>query len=67
MSIQVFWFYRNSGGGMNTAKAMFRELTGLDVGPVRLPLRELTKEETLALRKDFEAAGLADVAKPREE
>ena len=52
---------------MNTAKAMFRELTGLDVGPVRLPLRELTKEETEALRKDFQAAGLADVAKPREE
>ena len=52
---------------MNTAKAMFRVLTGLDIGPVRLPLRELTKQETDALRKDFQAAGLDNFAKPREQ
>ena len=52
---------------MNTAKAMFKVLTGLDIGPVRLPLREPTIQETEALRKDFKAEGLADFAKPREE
>lgn len=53
------------GGGMNTAKAMFRVLTDLDIGPVRLPLRELSKDEVDALHNDFKAAGLIDVAKPR--
>ena len=52
---------------MSTAKAIFRILTGLEIGSVRLPLREFTKEQTEALRKDFQAAGLIDIAKPRED
>ena len=55
------------GGGMNTTKAMFRILTGVDVGSVRLPLRELTENEIESLRKDFQVAGLSDICKPTEE
>lgn len=55
------------GGGMNTTKAMFRILTGVDVGSVRLPLRELTENEIESLRKDFQVAGLSDICKPKEE
>lgn len=51
------------GGSARTCKAMFSILSGMDVGPVRLPLRKMTKEEFENMRKDFTDAGLAGIAK----
>jgi len=46
-------------------KSVFKILTGIDVGPVRLPLRELTKAEYDAMKKDFDAVDLRDFTMPR--
>ncbi|XP_045213991.2 N-acetylneuraminate lyase-like isoform X1 [Mercenaria mercenaria] len=51
------------GGSARTCKAMFNILSGMDVGPVRLPLRKLTTEEFENMKKDFTDAGLAGIAK----
>lgn len=42
---------------------MFSILAGMDVGPVRLPLRKLSKEEFENMKRDFADAGLAGIAK----
>jgi len=55
------------GGGVATAKSLFKIYTGLDTGPVRLPLRSLTTQEYDAMKKELEATGLLDLAKPREQ
>ena len=52
---------------MSTAKAMFTVLTGIDVGPVRLPLRQLDQQEIGKMKMDFEAQSLLEVARPRGE
>jgi 4-hydroxy-tetrahydrodipicolinate synthase len=44
--------------GVILAKAALR-LTGLDTGPVRLPLVDATPEQVAVLRQDLQAAGLA--------
>ncbi|KAL4239967.1 hypothetical protein ACF0H5_000763 [Mactra antiquata] len=54
------------GGGINVAKSVFKILTGIDLGPVRLPLSQMLPERYDNMKKDFIAEGLADVAKPRE-
>lgn len=43
-------------GGLPAGKAMMK-IVGLDCGPVRLPLRNLTPEEFEAFRKDLERVG----------
>ncbi|XP_052815230.1 N-acetylneuraminate lyase B-like isoform X2 [Mya arenaria] len=55
------------GGGINVAKAMFKIFSGLDAGSVRLPLRQLSVAEYEAMEKDFRAAGLVEIALPREQ
>ncbi|XP_052263542.1 N-acetylneuraminate lyase-like isoform X4 [Dreissena polymorpha] len=55
------------GGGINVAKAMFKILTGLDAGPVRLPLRSLKADEFNAIRGDLVDAGLTDVSLPTDQ
>lgn len=49
------------------AKAIFKIMTGLDAGPVRLPLRALNADEINAIRQDFIDAGLADISLPRDQ
>lgn len=56
-----------SPGGINVAKSVFKILTGMDVGPVRLPLREMSPEQFENMKKDFQTAGLVDIALRREE
>ena len=41
---------------------MFKILSGMDTGPVRLPLRNLTADEYEIMKKDFTDAGLAGFA-----
>lgn len=48
-------------------KSIFKILTGIDVGPVRLPLRQMTSSQFDAMQKDFAAAGLCQLAQPREQ
>ena len=48
------------------AKSIFKILTGIDVGPVRLPLRQLTSAEYDAMKKAFEETGLISISQPRE-
>ncbi len=51
-------------GGLAAGKAMMK-LTGLDCGPVRPPLRNLTAEELKAFYRDLERVGFpAQVPKP---
>lgn len=52
-------------GGFNITKALFKILTGIDVGPVRLPLRALTSAEYKTLENDVIQAGIVDVARPK--
>jgi dihydrodipicolinate synthase/N-acetylneuraminate lyase len=49
-------------GSARTCKAMFNILSGMDTGPVRLPLRNLTADEYKNMKKDFTDAGLAGIA-----
>lgn len=46
-------------GGLTAGKAIMR-LIGLDCGPVRLPLSDLTVMQSEALRRDLEGAGFFD-------
>ncbi|KAL4239966.1 hypothetical protein ACF0H5_000762 [Mactra antiquata] len=54
------------GGSAATGKAMFTILTGMDIGPVRLPLKPFSKEKFEQMKKDFTDAGLLEYAKPRQ-
>lgn len=45
-----------SHGGLPAAKAMM-QMVGIDCGPVRLPLRSLSREQVDRLRKELEEAG----------
>lgn len=55
------------GGGINVAKSIFTVLTGIDVGPVRLPLRQMTSDQLEHLKKDVVAANLTGISMPREQ
>ncbi|OWF37509.1 N-acetylneuraminate lyase-like [Mizuhopecten yessoensis] len=46
------------GGAFPIAKRMFTIISGLDMGPVRLPLKDICKEQEDSLRKDIDALGL---------
>lgn len=46
------------GGGINVAKAMFNIVSGLNAGPVRLPLTDLSKEQKQQLKVRIDASGL---------
>lgn len=41
------------GAGIEVAKAMFGIISGIDVGPVRLPIQKLSKDQYTALNKDL--------------
>jgi N-acetylneuraminate lyase len=43
-------------GGLSAGKSVMK-LIGVDCGPVRLPLRQLTESQEAALRTDLEAIG----------
>lgn len=45
------------GAGIEIAKAMFGILSGIDIGPVRLPITRLTADRQNMLKKDLEAFG----------
>jgi hypothetical protein len=45
------------------AKAIFAILSGLDIGPVRLPLTNLSPEQISDMKKDLVLSGLADIMK----
>jgi len=63
----LLWCYDVHLGGINVAKSIFKILTGIDVGPVRLPLRHLTSAEYDAMKKAFEETGLISISQPREQ
>lgn len=52
----------NSYGGIPAGKAMMK-MAGIDCGPVRLPLRNLSPAELEHLRCDLERAGFAELAR----
>jgi len=63
LSIQIIAVMARHGG-LPAGKAMMK-LAGLDCGPVRPPLRNLSAEEFEALRRDLDHAGFpAQVLKP---
>lgn len=45
--------FLNTGAGIEVAKAMFGTISGIDVGPVRLPIQKLSKDQYTALNKDL--------------
>eukprot|EP00105_Crassostrea_gigas_P009484 XP_011424454.1 PREDICTED: N-acetylneuraminate lyase-like [Crassostrea gigas] len=45
------------GAGIEVAKAMFDIISGIDVGPVRLPISKLTKDDYNLLKHDLMAFG----------
>ena len=45
------------GGGIAGSKAMFELLTGIDVGPPRLPLHGFTKEKKSQMRSALQDVG----------
>ncbi|XP_060584747.1 N-acetylneuraminate lyase-like [Ruditapes philippinarum] len=55
------------GGGINVAKYIFKILTGMDVGPVRLPLRQMSLDQFENMKKDFNSADLVNISQPREQ
>lgn len=48
------------GGGIGANKAIMGLVTGIDCGPVRLPLRSLSPAAIRKLRRDLKAVGLFD-------
>ncbi|KAJ8319114.1 hypothetical protein KUTeg_004205 [Tegillarca granosa] len=44
------------GGGINVAKSIFKIVTGINAGSVRLPLTQLTKEQEENLKNDLDAS-----------
>jgi N-acetylneuraminate lyase len=49
--------YHRYGGGPHVAKAVMR-MTGIDCGPVRLPLRTLSEENFQKMKKEVEQSGI---------
>ncbi|XP_061182524.1 N-acetylneuraminate lyase-like [Saccostrea echinata] len=48
------------GAGVEIAKAMFGIISGIDIGPVRLPITRLTVDKFNMLKKDLTAFGPAE-------
>jgi len=48
------------GGGMGANKAIMGLVTGIDCGPVRLPLKNLSAAQQRTLRRELKAVGLFD-------
>ncbi|XP_022317864.2 N-acetylneuraminate lyase-like isoform X2 [Crassostrea virginica] len=48
------------GAGIEIAKAMFGIISGIEIGPVRLPIMKLTAEKYNMLKKDIAAFGSAE-------
>ncbi|XP_061182523.1 N-acetylneuraminate lyase-like [Saccostrea echinata] len=46
--------------GVEVEKAMFAIISGIDIGPVRLPITQLTVDKFNMLKKDLAAFGLAE-------
>ncbi|CAC5384422.1 E4.1.3.3 [Mytilus coruscus] len=46
------------GAGINVAKAMFNIVSGLNAGPVRLPLSDLSQEHKQQLKEKLDATGI---------
>lgn len=49
--------FLNTGAGIEVAKAMFGIISEIDVGPVRLPIQKLSKNQYTALNNDLIAFG----------
>ena len=54
-----FYFF-TAGAGIEIAKAMFGIISGIEIGPVRLPIMKLTAEKYNMLKKDIAAFGSAE-------
>ncbi|XP_063447734.1 N-acetylneuraminate lyase-like isoform X2 [Mytilus trossulus] len=46
------------GAGINVAKAMFNIVSGLNAGPVRLPLTDLSQEQKQQLKEKIDSTGI---------
>ncbi|VDH89037.1 N-acetylneuraminate lyase [Mytilus galloprovincialis] len=46
------------GAGINVAKAMFNIVSGLNAGPVRLPLTDLSQEQKQKLKEKIDSTGI---------
>ncbi|XP_006815992.2 N-acetylneuraminate lyase-like [Saccoglossus kowalevskii] len=58
--VQAFVSVLNKYGG-SAANKCIMVLSGLNVGPPRLPLMELTKEQHENLQRDLKATGFFDI------
>lgn len=59
----VFWKYSEfliTGAGIEVAKAMFGIISEIDVGPVRLPIQKLSKDQYSKLNNDLIAFGFVN-------
>lgn len=53
----IEYFY-TAGAGINVAKAMFNIVSGLNAGPVRLPLTDLSQEQKQKLKEKIDSTGI---------
>ncbi len=56
LSAEMVAVYRKYGGGHPAMKVMMK-ICGIDCGPVRPPLRPLSREQEVAFREEIEATG----------
>jgi N-acetylneuraminate lyase len=56
LSVEMVAVYRKYGGGHPAMKVMMK-ICGIDCGPVRPPLRPLSREQEVAFREEIEATG----------
>jgi len=53
----VHTFLKFAGDNVNAQKALCKLKTGVDIGPPRLPFKEISKEDLQSMKTELEAIG----------